>query len=127
MRPDHFGPHVGPHVGPGGFGFWHGPLELLWFGVPALIALALLGALVWLLIRALSGGRNRRPPQVAPIASGGASASAIEILRQRYARGEIDGDTFQVMLNQLRASGSATESASADPGDGGEGGRSQNV
>ena len=30
--------------------------------------------------------------------------SAIEILRQRYARGEIDADTYQQMLERLLAS-----------------------
>lgn len=103
MRPDHFYPH------PGGFGFWHGGLlEMLWFGLPLLIGLGLLGLLLWLIGRTIIG-RTRYPAHAVPIAGGGSvGVSAVEILRQRYARGEIDGDTFQVMLNQLHASGPAT-------------------
>ena len=58
---------------------------LFWF--------ALLGALIWGLVHWLS--RNALPTGT----PGG--PSALEILQQRYARGEIDDDTFERMRQRL--------------------------
>lgn len=104
----------GMHGGPGGFGFWHGGPGIFGIGLSILfllLLLTLLGLLIWLAGRAIFGrGRNQPAvsPAVASIGTGGTggTVSAVELLRQRYARGEIDGDTFQTMLAQLRASGS---------------------
>jgi putative membrane protein len=58
---------------------------LMWF--------ALLGALVWGLVRWLTrSGAGYATP---------GSPSALEILRQRYARGEIDESVFERMRQQL--------------------------
>ena len=65
---------------------------LFWFG--------LLGLLLWALVRWIG---NRAPNQGASSASSGQNAT--EILRQRYARGEIDDATFARMRAQLEASG----------------------
>jgi putative membrane protein len=56
-----------------------------------LAVLGLILALVWRLIGGANwpGGGMRRPP-------------AEEILRERYARGEIDRDTYQRMLRDLQ-------------------------
>jgi uncharacterized membrane protein len=68
-------------------------------GLTSLFVLALLGVLAWAVIELV----NRRhagattPPPNAP--------SAIELLRQRYALGEIDTATFEQMLERLLASG----------------------
>ena len=59
---------------------------LFWF--------AFLGALIWGLVHWLSGRSSA--PSVTP-----GSPSALEILRQRYARGEIDDATFLRMRQQL--------------------------
>ncbi|BCL78909.1 SHOCT domain-containing protein [Ktedonobacteria bacterium brp13] len=69
-----------------GFGFW--PLfPLFWIG---LIVWLCRGAGRWF------GWRGRRGPFV--------EANAQEILRQRYARGEIDGTTFDHMRERLQSS-----------------------
>lgn len=105
----------GMHGEPGVFGFWHGGPGIFGIGLSILfllLLLTLLGLLIWLAGRAIFGrGRNQPAvsPAVASVGTGG-TVSAVELLRQRYARGEIDGDTFQAMLAQLRASGSPTAS-----------------
>jgi putative membrane protein len=73
-----------------GMGWWMIVSSLIWFG---LIAVA-----VWAFARWVS-----RPSQ--PIASSAPPApSATEILRQRFARGEIDSETFERMRRELEAS-----------------------
>ncbi|HEX7737306.1 MAG TPA: SHOCT domain-containing protein [Ktedonobacteraceae bacterium] len=72
-----------------GFGFW--PLfPLLWIG---LIVFVCFNARRWF-------GWRSYPGQQRPFAE----ANALEILRQRYARGEIDGPTFDQMRERLEAS-----------------------
>ena len=84
------------------FGFDHEffgeVIPLLW----TFVWIALLAVLAWALLRWLTTknpsfiGYHSTPPQYQP--------SAIEILRQRYARGEIDDVTFQQMRERLEAS-----------------------
>jgi putative membrane protein len=69
----------GEHWGPGPFG----PLFLL-------VWLALIGAVVWLLVRNL---RRREP-------SG--TERAKDILAERYARGDMSGEEYRERLEQLR-------------------------
>jgi putative membrane protein len=83
-----------------GYG-WGGMLLMLlsmflWFAVLGLLVWALVR---WLAVRTPGGGS---PP------SGSTGPSAIEILRQRYARGEIDAATFEQMRERLEGSGSRT-------------------
>ena|ERR1700676_2491188 len=86
-------------------------------GLWLLLPLLLLGKFFWILLLALLIGalirgfsrRNRRMayygrtpfynPSTPP-----AHATAMEILRQRYARGEIDATTFDQMRERLEAS-----------------------
>lgn len=84
------------------FEFGH---EFFWGVIPmlgTLLWIALLGILVWALLRWLTTrntpiiGYHPTPPPYQP--------SAIEILHQRYARGEIDEATFQQMRERLEAS-----------------------
>jgi putative membrane protein len=86
----------------GPFGF-----HLLGAGLMTLFWLALLGLLVWTVLRLARG----RPSRLAGAPWQGYAAppqyngpTATEILRQRYARGEIDADTYQQMLERLQAS-----------------------
>src|SRR5215471_12222180 len=97
--------HFIPFPGPGGWYFWP---HFLGAGLLALFWVGLLGLLIWGLLRLFSGrprmsapaaGSPWRPYGTPPV--GG--PSAIEILRQRYARGEIDADTYQQMLERLQA------------------------
>ena len=59
--------------------------------------IAILVILGWALIRWLERKTHVSSP------SGPASPSALEILRQRYARGEIDAATFEQMRERLQA------------------------
>lgn len=61
---------------------------LLWVGLIVFFA--------W----SVSRWRYRRGPNTAPF-----EANALEILRRRYARGEIDGSTFDLMRERLEGSG----------------------
>ncbi len=83
--------------GMGGFGLFGGILGLL-FSL-ALIA-AVVVAAVWLVRRTSTGSRSQS--QAVPYDRGvTAEASPREILKQRYARGEITRDQYQEMLRDL--------------------------
>ena len=85
-----------------GYGFSWGGMLLMLLSMALLIAL--LVAVVWAIIRWLA---RRTSPSVSinastpPTSSG---PSALEILGQRYARGEIDTATFEQMRERLVAS-----------------------
>jgi putative membrane protein len=80
----------------GGFGW---PMMLgAWLGMTLWILL--LAGLIWGLISWLGGWR--RPPSRWTGHPGG--PSALEILQQRYARGEIDHATYEQMRERLQAS-----------------------
>jgi putative membrane protein len=70
-----------------GMGWWMVTSSIVWLG---LIAVA-----VW----AFARWASRAPQQVN--SSPAPAPPATEILRQRFARGEIDGDTFERMRQQL--------------------------
>jgi putative membrane protein len=75
-----------------GYGWgWPG---FLMMGIGGLLWIALLGLAIWALVRLLS---NRTPVGNPPVSG----PSSMEILRQRYARGEIDEATFARMREQL--------------------------
>lgn len=77
-----------------GFGFWP-LLPLLWIGV---IAFLCWGASRWF------GWRGRHSAFYMP-GEAPHEADALEILRRRYARGEIDGTTFDQMRERLEYTG----------------------
>ena len=77
-----------------GIGFWP-LLPLLWIG---LIIFFCWGAGRWF------GWRDRRVPTSTPFGEP-FEPNALEILRRRYARGEIDGTTFDQMRERLESSG----------------------
>jgi putative membrane protein len=78
-----------------GYGLdWPGMFITMTLG--SLLWIALIAAIVWALMSFLnkkSGSTTQTP-----------ALSAMEILRQRYARGEIDTATFQQMSAQLQES-----------------------
>lgn len=73
---------------------WGGMFLMMVLG--NILWIALLGALVWAVIRWL--GRRAHSLNMP---TGG--PSAMEIVRQRYARGEIDAATFEQMRERLEA------------------------
>jgi len=99
-------------------------LPMFWgfLGIWLLLPLLLFGRLFWIVILALLigalirglGSRNRPlsfyrhapfyNPGVPPV-----HPSAMEILRQRYARGEIDALTFNQMRERLESSSGASQ------------------
>ena len=91
-------------------------------GMLFLLPLLLLGKFFWIIILALLIGllvrrfslRNRSMPFYghAPFHQPGVppvQPSAMEILRQRYARGEIDATTFDQMRERLESSSEANQ------------------
>jgi putative membrane protein len=78
-------------------------------GLWLLLPLFLLGKFFWivilaLLIGALVRGFSRRNSRMGFYGPTPTRASAMEILRQRYARGEIDATTFEQMRERLESS-----------------------
>ena len=84
-----------------GYGYDWTSMWLMSFGM--VLWIALLVVLAWALIRWLSSKTTASAPPVTSAPPSG--PSAMEILRQRYARGEIDTATFERMRAQLEASG----------------------
>lgn len=82
---------------------WGWPMAL-WMGFGSILWIVALGLLIWALVHWLS----RRAPSgaVPPMQSMQSmqGLSAMEILRQRYARGEIDATTYEQMRERLEAS-----------------------
>ena len=88
------------------WGYGYGWTGMLWMGLGTLFWITVLVLAIWFLARLFMGravplpsGRPPMPP------------SAMEILRQRYARGEIDTETFVTMRNQLEASANGAASS----------------
>lgn len=79
-----------------GYGFSWGGMFLMLLGTALWIAL--LVVVVWAIVRWISRSTTRVPPPTMP-ASG---PTALEILRQRYARGEIDEATYERMRARLQ-------------------------
>lgn len=80
------------------WGYGWGWPAMLWMGLGGIFWLVVLGLLAWALVRWLSGRtivNNNRVP--------GQELSALELLRQRYARGEIDEATYAQMRERLQA------------------------
>ena len=83
-----------------GFGFgWGG---MIFGGLLTLLFWGVIIALIFFVVRALSrsGSGQAAPPAGSP---GQAPDRALEILRERYARGEISKDEFNSMRQDLTA------------------------
>jgi putative membrane protein len=83
-----------------GYNFGWGGMLMMSLGT--ILWIALMVVLVWALVRWINGRTTTTLP---PYTSAPPpSPSALEILRQRYARGEIDTATYEQMQEQLEAS-----------------------
>jgi hypothetical protein len=82
--------------------WWEGPLEVL---LLALAVALLVVAVVWVVRRLSAGGTAPAVAAVpaAPAATAGAALAdpAVEVLRMRYARGEVDREQFRRTLEDL--------------------------
>jgi uncharacterized membrane protein len=74
--------------------YWFYGGHMIWMTISWLVGIALFALFIWLLISAV----NRVPES---------SGSSEEILRRRYAGGEIDTDEYERCLEELRKTKSA--------------------
>ncbi len=82
-----------------GYGFGWGWLMM---SLGTILWIAILVVLVWALIRWLNTRtRTQAPPPSSGVQSG---PTALEIVQQRYARGEIDTATYEQIRERLEAS-----------------------
>lgn len=85
-----------------GYG-WNG-LGFLWMILIGIFWLAALGVAIWALLRWTGNrGGGRTTPYM-----GNRSQTPLDILRERYARGEVDTATFDQMRERLEEGGSNT-------------------
>ncbi len=91
-------PMWGYYTGGAGMGWWMVVSSLFWLVLAAVV--------VWALVRWLSSASRPTAPR-APDGPTSAQASALDILKARYARGEIDTATFQAMRAELEATDTA--------------------
>ena len=75
---------------------------MLWMAFWNLLWLVLIGLCIFALVRWLAARSPMRDNWHRPVSP--PEPSALEILRQRYARGEIDTATFELMRERLEAS-----------------------
>jgi putative membrane protein len=83
------------------WGYGYGWAGTLWMALGSLFWLAILGLAIWLAARWLTTRTVPSEPMRSTMPP--AQPSAMEILRQRYARGEIDTETFVTMRGHLEA------------------------
>ena len=74
--------------------YWFYGGHMIWMTISWLVGVGLLFTFIWLLVDALRGPST-------------GNASAEEILRRRYAAGEIDTDEYERHLDELRKTKSA--------------------
>lgn len=79
------------HQGMQGMGGW----PMLFGGLMMILVLAAVIAVVILIVRAFTGGSHATPPTRTP------ERSALDILDERYARGEIDQEDYQQRKKDL--------------------------
>lgn len=81
------------------WGYGWGWPAMLWMVLSSLFWLVLIGIAVWALVRWVSHQTRTGPDH--PVDGPPIGPSAEEILRQRYARGEIDAATYEQMRERL--------------------------
>ena len=69
---------------------WDGGWHMGWMWIGWLLAIVVIGGGLWFLVNGTRGG------------SGGPGESPEQALKRRYARGEIDRETYERMLDEIR-------------------------
>lgn len=86
------------------WGYGWNAAGMLWMILIGIFWLAVLGVAIWALLRwAGDRGASRTTPSM-----GNRGQTPLEILRERYARGEIDTATFDQMRERIEEGGSNT-------------------
>jgi putative membrane protein len=75
--------------------WWYEDGPVGWMGIWWVLDLVLVAVLIWAVLRAAQR----------PGGTTGPSESAEDVLKRRYAKGEIDRDTYQRILKDLRERG----------------------
>lgn len=70
--------------------WWNGDGHMGWMGIWWIVGAALIALVVWAVLRSSRGAMN------------GSSESPAQVLKRRYAKGEIDHATYQRMLTELK-------------------------
>lgn len=93
--------------------YYDNPAMMVWMVVQSVFWLALVGFAVWAFVRWLNRSSHRTTSTSTPptTPSSASPLSALDILQQRYARGEIDAATFEDMRARLSASAPSAPSA----------------
>lgn len=94
---------------PGMWGYYDNSGMWVWAMLQTVFLLALVGVAVWAVVRLLNRPTHSTPPPYPPNPPYPPQQllSALDILQQRYARGEIDAATFEQMRERLESSPSA--------------------
>jgi uncharacterized membrane protein len=90
-------PHAGPPI------YHHPWWGFLGFLLPMLMFAALIGLVVWAVLRLTSQGPARSAGQPLAVPPQGGADAALQHARYRYARGEIGRDEFLLISNDLGA------------------------
>lgn len=90
---------AGPMMGWGGFGYGHGGYSFGWWGIAMGIVMLLfwaliIGGAIWLVVSLFRQGR------AVGVSTG---RSALDILSERYARGEITREQYEQMRRDLES------------------------
>ncbi len=95
--------------------FYYNPGMWVWMVLQGAFWLLLAAIAVWAFVRWLNRPSRQAPPQNSqyPPYPPQQAMSALDILRQRYARGEIDAATYE----QMRARLEASAGTSSQPGE----------
>jgi putative membrane protein len=77
---------------------WDNDVSWWWFVVMPAVMLAFWGLVAWLIVTIVRGAQQ--PTDTA-------RSDAAQVLAERYARGEIDGDEYHRRLGDLKSTGAA--------------------
>ena len=83
--------------------------------VGAVLAVIVLGLLIWALVCWLGASPLRQATPHPHLGGDGRGASPLDVLRERYARGEIDTDTFEDMRRRLDVTRSGDRTGATIP------------